>query len=150
MALQRGLAAKDPKVARFAFVYTGLNYLVFGACVATFAVGITALFLAVAFPGVIEMVFFGVAVANAPLFFPMLLGLYGRKINHTATFLAIILTAVFNICSHLFWYGKVSGVLGEVHYYILGPLLGLAIMLIGTLVWPVHKSRVNNNADDDK
>ncbi|MCP4238833.1 MAG: sodium:solute symporter family protein [Aestuariibacter sp.] len=236
MALQRGLAAKDPKVARFAFVYTGLNYLVFGACVAflgmcaavllpelanpddalpkliseifpsglrglmltailavtmstassalaaasamlvqdlyeplvnssakktnssvvrdsrvaTFAVGITALFLAVAFPGVIEMVFFGVAVANAPLFFPMILGLYGRKINHTAAFLAIILTAVFNICSHLFWYGKVSGILGEVHYYILGPLLGLAIMLIGTLVWPVQESRVNNYADDDK
>lgn len=32
--LQRAFATKDHRVARFAYVYTGVNYLVFGACVA--------------------------------------------------------------------------------------------------------------------
>jgi SSS family solute:Na+ symporter len=31
--LQRGLAAKSPDEARFAYLYTGLNYIVFGGCV---------------------------------------------------------------------------------------------------------------------
>jgi len=224
MALQRGLAAKDPKVARFAFVYTGLNYIVFGACVAfigmsaavllpglesqdealpglvnevfpaglrglmltailavtmstassalaatsamlvqdlyepltnrkhektestvvrdsrlaTLLAGASALMMAVTFPGVVDMVFFGVAVANAPVFIPLLLGLYGKRINRKSVLWAVIATAIFDFCSHIFWYQKVSGIVGEVHYYILGPLLGLAIMLLATLIWP-HK-----------
>ena len=32
--MQRALAAKDPATARFAYVFTGCNYIVFGACVA--------------------------------------------------------------------------------------------------------------------
>jgi len=222
MALQRGLAARDANVARFAFVYTGLNYLVFGAAVAfigmsaaallpgleqqddalpmlinevfpaglrglmltailavtmstassalaatsallvqdlyepltdrshaksdstvvrdsriaTLLAGSTALAMAVAFPGVVDMVFFGVAVANAPVFFPLLLALYGKRINRKSVIWAIVITATFNFCSHLFWYQKVSGILGEVHYYILGPLLGLAIMMAATILNP--------------
>ena len=224
MTLQRGLAAKDPKVARFAFLYTGVNYIVFGACVAfigmsaavlipglehqdealpglinevfppglrslmltailavtmstassalaatsamlvqdiyeplttrlhektertvvrdsrmaTFFAGASALTMAVTFPGVVDMVFFGIAVANAPIFFPLVLGLYGKRINRKSVFWAVTATAIFNFCSHLFWYQKVSGIVGEVHYYILGPLIGLAIMLAATLVLP-HK-----------
>jgi SSS family solute:Na+ symporter len=222
ITMQRGLAARDPNVARFAFVYTGFNYLVFGACVAfigmsaavllpglenpddalpmlinqvfpaglrslmltailavtmstsssglaaassllvqdiyepltdrqhdksestivrdsrlaTLAVGVLALTMAVIFPGVIELVFFSVAVANAPIFFPLLLGLYGKRYNRKSVLWAIVVTAIFNVTSHLFWYEKVTGILGEVHYYILGPLLGLAIMMIATLIWP--------------
>ncbi len=33
--MQRALAAKDPATARFAYIFTGCNYVVFGACVAT-------------------------------------------------------------------------------------------------------------------
>lgn len=32
--MQRAFAAQDPQVARFAFVFTGLNYIVFAVCVA--------------------------------------------------------------------------------------------------------------------
>lgn len=32
--MQRALAARDPATARFAYVFTGCNYVVFGACVA--------------------------------------------------------------------------------------------------------------------
>jgi SSS family transporter len=32
--MQRVFATRDPRVARFAYVYTGINYLIFGACVA--------------------------------------------------------------------------------------------------------------------
>jgi SSS family transporter len=32
--MQRALAAKDPETARFAYIFTGCNYVVFGACVA--------------------------------------------------------------------------------------------------------------------
>jgi len=32
--MQRALAAKDPATARFAYLFTGCNYVVFGACVA--------------------------------------------------------------------------------------------------------------------
>lgn len=228
MALQRGLAAKDPGVARFAFVYTGINYIVFGACVAfigmsaavllpgldhqddalprlinevfppglrglmltailavtmstassalaatsamlvqdlyepltnrshgkneqsvvrdsrlaTFLAGSSALLLAVLFPGVVDMVFFGVAVANAPMFFPLLLGLYGKRVNTKSVIWAIIATAIFDFCSHVFWYGKVGGIVGEVHYFILGPLIGLAIILLATLFRPDSVSHV--------
>lgn len=41
--MQRSLAARDPGVARFAFIYTGCNYIVFGACVAAMGMAATVL-----------------------------------------------------------------------------------------------------------
>jgi SSS family solute:Na+ symporter len=219
MALQRGLAARDPKVTRFAFVYTGVNYLVFGACVAflgmaaavllpglehaddafpalidevfpaglrgimltailavtmstassalaavssmlvqdiyepitnrdrhkgdvtvvrdsriaTLLAGLVAFAVAVRFPGVIDLVFFGVAVANAPVFIPLILGLYWKGVNRDSGFMAIIVTAVIGVVSSEFWYQKVDGLLGDVHYLIIGPAVGLAIMLAASV-----------------
>ncbi len=60
--LQRVFAAKNPEIARFAYVYTGLNYLVFGGAVAL--LGLTASVLVPdlaahdeAFPALISRVF---------------------------------------------------------------------------------------------
>jgi SSS family solute:Na+ symporter len=222
MVVQRGLAAKDPNVARFAFVYTGCNYFVFGACIvflgmsaavllpdlanaddalpglisevfppglrgllltailavtmstassalaassammvqdiyeplanrahnksegqvvrdsriATLIAGSTSLFLAVTFPNVVDMVFLGVALASAPLFVPLVLGLYWRRANPKSALWAMIATAIVGAVSAEYWYQKIDGFLGDIHYYILGPAVGLAIMLVATLLSP--------------
>lgn len=47
--MQRAFASKDEKVARFAFVFTGLNYIVFGICVA--GIGMAA---AILLPGLAQ------------------------------------------------------------------------------------------------
>lgn len=41
--MQRALAAKDPATARFAYLFTGCNYVVFGACVAFLGIAAAAL-----------------------------------------------------------------------------------------------------------
>lgn len=41
--MQRALAAKDPATARFAYLFTGSNYVVFGACVAFLGMAAAAL-----------------------------------------------------------------------------------------------------------
>ncbi len=41
--MQRALAAKDPATARFAYLFTGCNYVVFGACVAFLGIAAKAL-----------------------------------------------------------------------------------------------------------
>lgn len=222
MVIQRGLAAESPKVARFAYLYTGLNYLVFGGCIvflgmsaavllpglesqddalpglikqvfpeglrgvfltailavamstassalaaasamlvqdiyepladrghaksdrlvvrdsrlATLLVGVSSLVLAVQFPNVVEMVFVGVALANAPLFFPLVLALFWGRANPKSAFWSIIVTAVTGMLSAGLWYQKVEGWAGDVHYLVLAPLAGLAVMLVWTVVRP--------------
>ena len=222
MTLQRGLAAKDPNVTRFAFIYTGVNYIVFGACVvflgmsaavllpgldqpddafpqlinqvfpsglrglmltailavtmstassalaassamlvqdiyeplmnrnreksdrgvvqdsrvATLLAGLVALLVAVLFPGVVDMVFFGVAVANAPIFAPLILGLFWHRVNRASAFWAIVVTAIVGIISAEYWYQKIDGIIGDIHYLILAPAVGFGIMLVATLLWP--------------
>lgn len=225
MTLQRGLAAKDPSVTRFAYLFTGVNYIVFGACVvflgmsaavllpgldnpdgafpqlinevfppglrglmltailavtmstassalaacsamlvqdiyepltnqvrqksdrtvvrdsriATLLAGLTAFVVAAIFPGVVEMVIFGIAVANAPVFVPLILGLYWRRVNRASGLWAILATAIVGIVSSEFWYMKIDGILGEIHYLIVGPVVGLSIMLVATLLWPSNE-----------
>jgi SSS family transporter len=41
--MQRALAAKDAETARFAYIFTGCNYIVFGACVAILGLAAAAL-----------------------------------------------------------------------------------------------------------
>ena len=98
--------------------------------------GLVAFLVAVFFPGVVEMVFFGVAVANAPLFVPMMLGLYWQRVNRASAFWAIVVTAMVGIISAEFWYLKTDGILGDIHYFILAPAVGFGIMMVATLLWP--------------
>ena len=225
MVIQRGLAARDPATARFAYVYTGINYLVFGACIvflgmaaavllpglpqqddalpnlidsvfpaslrsvfltailavtmstassalaaasamlvqdiyepltnrdhhkserrvvrdsriATLVVGVASLLLSVRFPNVVEMVFLSVGLANAPLFVPLLLALFWGKANPRSAPWAMVAVAVVTMLSSEFWYGRVDGLLGDLHYLVVGPLTGLAIMLGWTFVRPADR-----------
>lgn len=82
------------------------------------------------------MVLFGIAVANAPVFVPMILGLYWRRVNRASGLWAILATAIAGIASSEFWYMKIDGILGDIHYLVLGPVVGLSIMIVATVLWP--------------
>jgi Na+/proline symporter len=84
------------------------------------------------------MVFLGVAFANAPLFPPLVLALFWGKANPRSGAPAMIATAVVGMLSAGLWYGKIDGLLGDIHYYIMGPAAGFAIMLAWTFVRPVR------------
>lgn len=222
--MQRSLAARDPAVARFAFIYTGCNYIVFGACVAilgmaasillpglenqdaalptlihevlpagfraffltailaatmstsssflaaassmviqdlyepmrqggkrssqasvvrhsriaTLLLAIGALVVSQIFPGVVSLVVFATIVAPAAVFVPFMFGLYWRRTNRAGAFWAMLITAVVGVLSQVFWYGQVDGWLGAIHPLFLGPAVGLAVLVVASLVKPGH------------
>jgi solute:Na+ symporter, SSS family len=220
--MQRVFASRDDKVARFAYLYTAANYLVFGICVAGigmaasvlvpglkdqdqafpslianvfphglrgfFLTGILAttmstasaylaapssvfvqdlyeplmrkrlkhhgllnvsrisiiflagiaLVVALRFPGVVNAVVFSTIVAPAAIFFPLMLALYWKRTNTRAGFWAILLAALSGVYSQGYLYGHVHGMLGALHPLFLGPFLGLAVLLIATLLAPAR------------
>lgn len=218
--MQRVFASRDDKVARFAYLYTAANYLVFGVCVAGigmaasalvpglkdqdqafprlvadvfphglrgfFLTGILAttmstasaylaapssvfvqdiyeplmrktlkhhgllsvsrisiiflagiaLVVALRFPGVVNAVVFSTIVAPAAIFFPLMMALYFKSTNTRAGFWAILLAAASGVYSQWKLYGHVHGILGSIHPLFLGPLVGLLVLLIATLIAP--------------
>lgn len=217
--LQRAFASRDEDVARFAYLFTGANYVVFGICVAgmgmaatvllpeldlqdealprlvnevfprglraffltailattmstasswlasatslfardlygplrgglnkveelrasriaTVAFAVAALVIARAFPGVVDAVVFSTLVAPAAVFFPLMLGLYWKRTSRRAAFPAVLAAAAVGAGSQAFLFGKVDGWIGAVHPLFLGPAVGLAVLVVGSLLWP--------------
>lgn len=215
--LQRAFAAKDPSVARFAYAYTGLNYLVFGGAVCllgmsasalvpdlahqdealpalikyVFPRGMTGFFLtgilattmstsssylsagsslfakdvyerwvvkgvseahllrvsrfatigfaglalalALTSPRVVDTVVVSTVVSHAAVFFPLLAGLYWKRVAPQAGLWAISLGALGGVFSHFFLYRKVV-FLGVVHPLFFGPAVAVLVLLTVTLL----------------
>jgi SSS family transporter len=212
--MQRALAAKDPATARFAYIFTGCNYVVFGACVAALGLiaaalipglenendalpqlvaqvlpeGVRALIitaiiaatmstsssflaagsslavqdlyepilgrgateaeqvthsrvivamLAVAslvttllIPGVVELVVFATLIGPAAIFVPFMMAVFWRNTPRQAGFWAICMAAIAGAISHLFLYGKVVGVFGDINPMFLAPGVALLVMIL--------------------
>jgi hypothetical protein len=50
----------------------------------------------------------------------------------------MLITAVVGVLSQVFWYGQVDGGLGAIHPLFLGPAVGLAVLVVASLVKPGH------------
>ena len=217
--LQRAFAAKDPSVARFAYVYTGLNYLVFGGAVCLlgmsaaalvpglshqdealptlikhiFPAGLTGFFmagilattmstsssylsagsslfakdvyerwlvkdaseasllrvsrwttlvyaglalaLALTAPRVVDAVVVSTVVSHAAVFFPILAGLYWKRVAPQAGFWAILLGSLGGVFSHFALYRKVAYV-GILHPLFFGPIVSILVLCAMTLFKP--------------
>jgi SSS family solute:Na+ symporter len=215
--MQRVFASRDERVARFAYLYAALNYLIFGFAVAGigmaaavllphlrdqdqafpalvarifphglrgfFLTGILAttmstasaylaapssvfvqdiyeplvrrrlghvdllrvsrisililavvsLYVAVRLPGVVDAVVFSTIVSPAAIFFPLVLALYWRRTNPRVGFWALLAAAATGAASQAFWFGHAHGLLGAVHPLLLGPAIGLFVMVAGSL-----------------
>lgn len=223
--LQKVFAAKDTSIARFAYLFTGLNYLIFGSCIAllgictrvlvpglantdealpmlivhvlppglkaffltaiiatamstylswlsagtsifvgdmylpslakkpndkvvllisritTVLLGLASLGVAFVFTGVIDAVVFSTIVGPASTFFPVVLGIYCKWIARETGFLSILIAAVVGVCSHLFIYSKTTGLLGQIHPLFLGPLAGILILVVGSVLMNWFRNR---------
>ncbi len=222
--MQRVFAAKEVATARFAYVYTGLNYLVFGGAVALLGmtasallpdlahddealpaligtifpsgvrslflagilaatmstassflaagsslfakdlweplvgrgasesrlllvsrlatVGIAALALAMALaaPRIVDAVVLSVIVSHAAIFFPILAGIYWKRVRPAAGFWSILAGAGGGLAAHFFLYGRVAGV-GAIHPLFFGPLLSLAVLVAASARSPGGERR---------
>lgn len=217
--MQRAFAARDPSVARFAYAYTGLNYLVFGGAVcllgmsasalvpglahqdealpalikeifpkglrgffmtgilattmstsssylsagsslfakdvyerwlvnraseshllrvsrlATIGLSALALALALTSPRVVDAVVVSVVASHAATFFPILAGLYWKRVAPAAGFWAVLCAAVGGLVSHFVLYRRVA-LVGALHPLFFGPLVSVIVLVVVTILAP--------------
>jgi SSS family solute:Na+ symporter len=99
--------------------------------VATIGIAAMALVIALTAPGVVDAVVLSVLVSHAAVFFPIIAGLYWRRVAPAAGFWGILAGAAGGVLCHLFIYEKVH-LIGQIHPLFFGPILSILALLLVT------------------
>jgi Na+/proline symporter len=73
-----------------------------------------------------------VLVSHAAVFFPIIAGLYWRRVAPAAGFWAILAGAAGGVVSHFFIYEKAT-FLGAIHPLFFGPILSILVLVVVTV-----------------
>jgi SSS family solute:Na+ symporter len=98
----------------------------------TVGIAAVALLIALTAPRVVDAVVLSVLVSHAAVFFPIIAGLYWRRVAPAAGFWAILAGAAGGVVSHFFIYEKAT-FLGAIHPLFFGPILSILVLVVVTV-----------------
>jgi len=100
-------------------------------------IGLAALALALALtsPRVVDAVVISVVASHAATFFPILAGLYWKRVAPAAGFWAVLCAAAGGLGSHFVLYRRVAFV-GALHPLFFGPLVSVIVLVVVTILAP--------------
>jgi SSS family solute:Na+ symporter len=86
--------------------------------------------------GVIEIVVLANLIYSAGVFFPLVLGMYSKRVNAYGAVSGIVIGGGFAVYSNFMLYGKVGGLFGALHPMFVGSLTSLIILLVVSFLTP--------------
>jgi SSS family transporter len=110
------------------------RHLLLVSRLATIGITASALLIALTAPRIVDAVVLSVLISHAAVFFPILAGLYWKKVAPAAGFWGILAGAAGGLASHFLIYERMS-YLGAVHPMFFGPalsILALAAVSLGS------------------
>jgi Na+/proline symporter len=105
--------------------------------VATIVLAALAFAIALRYANIVDVVIFSTLVAPAAIFFPLVFGLYIKRTNRRAGFLAILGAAVGGVVDEVWLFGH-TPVVGAVDPLFFGPLIGLIVLVVSMFLTQVQ------------
>ncbi|ATW24811.1 sodium:solute symporter family protein [Candidatus Formimonas warabiya] len=110
--------------------------LLWASRVATVCIAVISLVASYLIQSVVEVIVLANLVCGAGTFFPIILGMYNRRVNAYGGLWAVIIGSVVAVAGNYLWYGKIGGLLGAVHPMIIGSIVSLVVLLVVSYLTP--------------
>lgn len=103
---------------------------------ATVIIAIVSLVATYSIKGVVALIVLSNLIYSAGVFFPVVFGMYSRRVNVYGATSAIVIGGIIAVTSKFLWYGKIGGLFGALHPMFTGSLTALAVLFIVSYLTP--------------
>lgn len=125
------------------------------ARVATVVLAALSLLASYTMQSVVALIVLANTIYAASIFFPLLFGMYSKRVNAQGAVAAILFGGVMAMLSHFVWYGKVGGLFGALHPMFTASLSALIVLFIVSYLTPAppaekikYLDRLNVSVED--
>ena len=111
----------------------GTKSMLLAALLSTVVIACVSLVCSFFFQRVIDVVVFSTLIYCTGVFFPVLIGLFNRRVNGAGAFTALVAGGASAVICSIWLYGKTGGLLGAIHPQFVGSLVSLGSLILVSL-----------------